>query len=259
MTTTMTISADHATQLEHKLQTLERYLNQLQDQLVRAQRLAALGTMTSLIVHEFNNMLTPVVSYSQVAIDRDDPELMRRALSQAHKNGQKAVDFAQQVLGFAKGSEQGDQANVRDVVDTALKVLVRDLGKDNIELTRQIDSAEVKIQPRLLQQVLYNLIINARQAMLGKPGRLSIKSSTCDGTVRIELADTGAGIDPEILPNIFDPFFTTKSQAKRPDMQGTGLGLAVCRYIVEQAGGAIAVTSTLGEGTCFTITLPIAN
>jgi signal transduction histidine kinase len=246
--------------LEEKLQTLEEHLKQLEEQLIRAQRLAALGTMATMIAHEFNNLLTPVVSYSQFALTQNDTELWHKALTQAHRHGQEAADVAQQILGFARGAGEGEgeQACVREVIESALKALVRDLRKDNIKLVLDLKPAVVRIAPRLLQQVLYNLIINARQAMLDRGGRLTLRSETVDGKVRISVADTGTGIAPEIMPKIFEPFFTTKSPADRPDREGTGLGLAVSKYITEHAGGSLTVESEPGKGACFTLTLPLA-
>lgn len=246
------------TDLADKLQTLEAHLNQLQDLLVRSQRLAGMGTMTSMVAHEFNNLLTPIVSYSQFALGQDDPQLWHKALTQAYESGQKAVDVAGRLLGFAKGAGDEEESDVREVIDDALKSLVRDLSKDNITLTIEAVSVTAAVQPQMLQQVLYNLILNARQAMLGRPGRLTIRAITSENRAEITVADTGPGIDPQILPRIFDPFFTTKKSNAYDDdeIEGTGLGLAISRYIIAEADGTLTVESTPGEGTCFTIVLP---
>ncbi len=253
MTTTLD---SNPTELAEKLQTLEQQLNQLQDQLVRAQRLALLGTMAGMIAHEFNNLLTPVVSYAQYALTQDDHELWRKALTRAYESGEKAADVAQQILGFARGELENQEADTKEVAESAIKALVRDLSKDNITLTMEVEPVAVEIQGHLFQQVLYNLIINARQAMLGRPGRLTVRSRTDQTTVWIDVTDTGCGIEGDVIEQIFTPFFTTKSKADNPEMQGTGLGLAISRSIVEQADGTLTVQSTPGEGTCFTITLP---
>jgi len=256
---THTTSEVNPTHLAKKLQILEDHLNQLEEQLVRAQRLAALGTMSTMICHEFNNLLTPVVSYSKYALEQDDPKLWHKALTRAHESGQKAADVAQLLLRFSKGSDSGETADIGQVVEDAVKSLVRDPEKDNIRLQVQVEPATAAICAQLLQQVLYNLIINARQAMLGRPGKLTITSHFKDRQIEISVADTGPGIDPHILPKIFDPFFTTKSKADRPDMEGTGLGLAISRNIIERAGGQLGVMSQLGKGTCFTLTLPMGQ
>lgn len=238
---------------------LERHLDQLQDQLIRAQRLAALGTMATMIAHEFNNILTPVVSYAQYALGRKDPTLMQKALERAYANGKEAAEVCQRLLSFGRGDDLGQTCMVSDVVEASLKCLVRNPAKDNIEL--QLEVAEdlvVEVEPCLLQQVIYNLIINARDAMLGRPGRLKIAAGREAGQVYIRVTDTGGGIPAEVLPRIFDPFFTTKnnSDSKRG---GSGLGLAVSRHIIGRVGGKISVQSEPGRGTTFIITLPAAG
>jgi signal transduction histidine kinase len=110
-----------------------------------------------------------------------------------------------------------------------------------------------------LEQVLLNLMINARQAMLGKGGSLTVKASKVDGRddeLRIQVIDTGPGISEKLLPRIFQPFFTTKGTATRGEAKGTGLGLAICKEIVEHHRGRIEVESVVGKGTTFSIYLP---
>jgi len=126
----------------------------------------------------------------------------------------------------------------------------------------------VQVQPGLqvhgdviqLEQVLLNLLINARQAMLGKGGSLTVRAQRADagGEIKIQVMDTGPGISPKLLPKIFAPFFTTKSSGKKGEARGTGLGLAICKEIVEHHQGRIDVTSEVGKGTTFSISLPEA-
>ncbi len=265
MTRTRKISNNdiHHNDLADKLQMLERHLDQLEDQLVRAQRLAALGTMAMMIAHEFNNILTPVVSYAQYALNRNDPELMRKALDKAFLNGKEAAEVCQQLLSFGRGDGPARVCDVSETVQATLKCLVRNPAKDNIDI--QVETAEnlaVGIEPCLLQQVLYNLIINARDAMLGRPGRLKITArAEGENKVQIEVRDSGAGIDPAVLPRIFDPFFTTKTAGKETGRSGggSGLGLSVTKHILERGGGTIGVQSEPGRGTTFTITLPLVE
>jgi signal transduction histidine kinase len=248
---------DHHTELAEKLQMLEQHLDQLEDQLIRAQRLAALGTMATMIAHEFNNILTPVVSYAQYALKQGDTDLMKKALEKAYHNGYEAAEVCRQLLNFGRGESSTRTCVVSEIVAASLKCLVRNPAKDNIELTVEVaENLTVPIEPCLLQQVIYNLIINARDAMLGRPGRLKISAATSDdGQVQIQVSDSGTGIDPAILPKIFAPFFTTKN-TKDSDRKGSGLGLAVSKHIIERADGKIAVQSEPGHGTTFTLTLP---
>jgi signal transduction histidine kinase len=123
----------------------------------------------------------------------------------------------------------------------------------------------VQVQPELivnadpvqLEQVLLNLLINARQAMLGRGGSITIKAQETDaGEVRIQVIDTGPGIPEKLIPKIFQPFFTTKGTAQKGEAKGTGLGLAICKEIVEHHQGRIEVQSEVGKGTAFSVYLP---
>jgi signal transduction histidine kinase len=243
--------------LTEKLGLLEKHLTQLEDQLIRSQRLAALGTMANMIAHEFNNILTPIVSYAQYALKQNDTDLMKKALTKAYENGKEAAEVCQQLLSFGRGDQLAKTCNADQVIQATIKCLVRNPAKDNITL--QLDLAEgltVPIEPCMLQQVIYNLILNARDAMLGKQGRLKIAARTGDeNKVKITVADNGPGINPSILTKIFDPFFTTKNKTGET-RGGSGLGLAVSKHILQRAGGSISVESELGKGTTFTIELP---
>ncbi len=254
---------DYHTDLAEKLQMLEKHLDQLEDQLVRAQRLAALGTMATMIAHEFNNILTPVISYAQYALGRNDPELMKKALSKAFENGKEAAEVCQHLMSFGRGDASTNTCDVGETVQASLRCMVRSPAKDNIELKVDVpEGLVVGIEPCLLQQVVYNMIINARDAMLGRPGRLTITAATTeDDRVELRIADTGSGIDPAVLPRIFDTFFTTKNGGGKEGSTrgGSGLGLAVSRHIIERAGGKIAVQSEVGQGTTFIISLPLVQ
>jgi signal transduction histidine kinase len=111
-----------------------------------------------------------------------------------------------------------------------------------------------------LEQVLLNLLINARQAMMGKGGSLTLKAAATEkNEVRIQVIDTGTGIPENLLPKIFQPFFTTKGTTRKDEARGTGLGLAICKDIVEHHRGQITVESQVGQGTTFSILLPAAE
>ena len=146
---------------------------------------------------------------------------------------------------------------MQTLVDEVMLVLARDPQKDGIAL-------RVQVQPELmvhgdavqLEQVLLNLLINARQAMLGKGGSLTIKATADNGKVKIQVIDTGPGIPDELMSKIFQPFFTTKDDTRKGEAKGTGLGLAICKEIIDHHQGRIEVASELGKGTTFTIILP---
>jgi signal transduction histidine kinase len=261
-------AAAFVVQLTEKLAEAQRQLDQLKDQLTESQRLATIGTISAVIAHEFNNLLTPIVSYSQYALtsansDKPDMELIRKALSKSFSSSDKAGKICSSMLGLARGESTFGEVHVQRLVEETLMVLARDPQKDGIAL-------RVQVQPGLvvsgdlvqLEQVLLNLLINARHAMLGsRGGSLTIKATTCeaDRLHRIQVIDTGPGIPEKLLGRIWEPFFTTKGTAKKGEAKGTGLGLAICKEIVEHHGGRIEVESTVGKGTTFSVYLPAAK
>jgi len=245
-------------QLDHVVTQFEL----LRAQLRQAQKLASIGTTAAMIAHEFNNLFAPVVAYARQALDTDDVELMRIALNKTLERTATMCDMADRILGLAKQSDNAVRAlRLREIVENAVGCLCRDLDKDKISLNIQIDpELRVRANESQLLQVLFNLAINARQAMLGRRGRLTFDAApTREGAVALNVRDTGCGIPPENLPRIFEPFFSTKTHADKPDTRGLGLGLSICRDIVEELGGTIDVTSKVNVGTTFTITLPQAD
>jgi signal transduction histidine kinase len=249
--------------LTGQLASMAQQLEYLKEQLTESQRLATIGTIAAVIAHEFNNLLTPIVSYSQFALqsaqsETPDMDLVRKALSKSFQSSSKAGRICSSMLGLARGESTFGQFSVQKLVDETLAVMARDPQKDGIAL-------RVQVQPDLsisgdavqLEQVLLNLLINARQAMLGKGGSITIKAQRLDNNdIRIQVIDTGPGIPEKLLPKIFQPFFTTKATARKGEAKGTGLGLAICKEIVEHHKGRIDVESEVGKGTTFSIVLP---
>lgn len=256
-----TLTSD-AYALQAHVDNLANEFDSLRAQLRHAQKLAALGTTAAMIAHEFNNMLTPVVAYASEALSRDDVELMRTALKKTLERADTMRAMIDRVVGLAKHGDAGLRAvKVLEVVESAVGCIGRDLAKDNITLQMQIDAdLTVRANENQLLQVLFNLVNNARQAMLGRRGRLSIDANASKGgQVEINIRDTGCGISAEDLPHIFEPFFSTKLDAAKPDQRGLGLGLSICCDIIEELNGQIAVASQPGTSTTFTITLPQAD
>lgn len=250
-----------------ELDKAQQQLDLLKEQLTESQRLAAIGTIAAVIAHEFNNILTPMISYSQYALqsaesDQPDMLLIRKALSKSFQASSKAGKICNSMLSLARGQASFGPVSVQQLVDEVLLVMARDPQKDGIAL-------RVQLQPELmiegdqiqLEQVLLNLLINARQAMLGKGGSLTVKAGQVENTseLRIQVIDTGPGIPEKLLPRIFQPFFTTKGTARRGETKGTGLGLSICKDIIEHHHGRIEVQSQVGRGTTFSIYLPGAG
>jgi signal transduction histidine kinase len=252
------------TSLIEQLSGLQAQLDLLHEQLTESQRLATIGTIAAVIAHEFNNLLTPIVSYCQYALqsansEKPDMELIRKALSKSFASSEKAGKICASMLGLARGESTFGNISVQQLVDDTLMVLARDPQKDGIALRVQVTPGLcVQGDPVQLQQVLLNLLINARHAMLGRGGSLSIRATGLEEgrQLKLQVIDTGPGIPEKLLPKIFQPFFTTKGTAKKGEAKGTGLGLAICKEIVEHHQGRIEVESSLGKGTTFTLYLP---
>ena len=250
--------------LNRQVAAAQDQLDYLRDQLTESQRLATIGTIAAVIAHEFNNLLTPVVSYSQYALasaesDEPDMALIRKALAKSYQGSSKAGKICASMLALARGESSFTQVSVQKLVDEVLLVLARDPRKDGIALRVQVQpSLFVHGDPVQLEQVLLNLLINARHAMLGKGGSLSVKAAVEGAEVKITVADTGPGIPERLRVKIFEPFFTTKSAARRGESKGTGLGLAICKEIIDHHNGRIEVASEIGKGTTFSISLPIS-
>ena len=257
--------ADVGQHLLAELAETQRQLDELREQLTESQRLASIGTIAAVIAHEFNNILTPIVSYSQFALqsaesEKPDMDLVRKALGKSFQASTKAGRICNSMLGLARGESSAGPISVQTVVDEVLQVLARDPKKDGIALRVQVQPGLVVSGDQVqLEQVLLNLLINARQAMIGKGGSLWIKAAESnDDELRLQVIDTGPGIPEKLISKIFQPFFTTKGTTRRGQSKGTGLGLAICKDIVEQHKGRIEVTSEVGKGTTFNIYLPKA-
>ncbi|HEV8608345.1 MAG TPA: ATP-binding protein [Tepidisphaeraceae bacterium] len=267
MSTTPASSPALSDSLTERLAQLQQQLESLRTQLTESQRLATIGTISAVIAHEFNNLLTPIVSYSQFALqsaqsDHPDMELIKKALSKSFQSADKAGKICQSMLGLARGQSIFGDVPVQKLVDETLLVMARDPRKDGIALRIQIEpDLQVFGDPVQLEQVLLNLLINARQAMLGRGGSLTIKGfrNPTHPEILVQVIDSGPGIPDKLIPRIFEPFFTTKGTARKGEAKGTGLGLAICKEIVEHHKGRIEVESEVGKGSTFTIILPVGH
>ena len=252
-------TADDGGGIAGQLDRLQGQLNRLRIQVRQAQQLAGLGTAAAMIAHEFSNLLTPIRSYAQAALDADDAELHRKALTVTLKNARMLTAMSERVLEISAAKPPDRQAvALRTTVDDAVASLCRDLGKDGIRLALNLDdSLTVWGDPLQLQQVFFNLFLNARNAMSpSHNGRLTVSGATDGDRVVVKVKDTGPGIPPDLLPHVFDPLQTSKPLDGNGQQRCAGLGLALCRDLIEENAGTIAVASEPGIGTTFTITLP---
>lgn len=241
------VSAAAAAQdVVRRLEQAEAELDALRDELNHCHQLATLGTLTAGIAHEINNILTPVLAYAQLARSNpNDAGLRAKALDRAIAGVESASRVTEAVLGFARNDDAAEQAVIADVIDSSIACLSRDPARDGIRLILHVDAGTcVRIRPLALQQVILNLILNAMSVLQGKPGEIRIDAEEHpDGTTRIRVADNGPGIPDEIASTLFEPFVTTRRHGKPSPTGhgGSGLGLAVCRRLIENSGGTIAL------------------
>lgn len=261
----MPVTQNEVELLRQELKQLRQHATRLEQSLIESQRLATVGQLACRMAHEFNNILMLIIGRASQALKYNEPELSEKALRKTVESGQRAADIVAGLLGYAQGRQMQSQLVAADeLMESAVNLIAWDLPKSGIQLVRQYDTTmPVRVIPNRMEQVLLNLILNARNAMRPSGGRLtvSVSEAKTPGYVALRVQDTGCGIPPEHLERIFDPFFTTRARADvdHPSECGTGLGLPVARDLVRQAGGEIHVESTPGKGSTFTVLLPTAE
>jgi two-component system, cell cycle sensor histidine kinase and response regulator CckA len=223
---------------------------ELQRQLLHSQKLEAVGFLAGGVAHDFNNLLTAVAGYGSLAAKSADP--MVRSMGQELITVQeRGAALTRQLLSFARKEVPQPRTTGLGKVVADTRPLLRHLLGERIELELATDDAcPVFVDPGQVQQVLLNLAANARDAM-PRGGAFRVACRSAGDRVELRVADTGTGIAPELQSRIFEPFFTTK-----PRGQGTGLGLATVRSIVDDSGGRIEVESEVGHGTTFRVFWP---
>ncbi|MEX2113269.1 MAG: ATP-binding protein [Pirellulales bacterium] len=243
----------------HAAPTLEEQVAFLTERLHEAQKLTALGELASTTTHEFNNVLTTIINYAKMGQRHQDQATRDKAFTKILAAGQRAAKITSSILGMARNRSTGmEPTDVTRLVEDALLLLERELSKYRIAVDKQFQQVPLAtVNGNQIQQVLINLLINARQAMQSG-GQVTIRLSfdAANQTVDLMVRDTGSGIPADKLPRIFDRFFTTKSGPDASGKGGTGLGLAFCRDVIEAHQGRIRVESTVGRGTAFTLKLP---
>jgi len=234
-------------------------LEWLKDQLVRAQRLSSVGTLASSVAHEFNNILTTILNYAKMAQKPSATDASKtQALDRIVQASQRAAALVSGMLGMARpGTQKRQVIELGTLVDEVLLLAGKDLSKHRVRVEKKIAPVSAPVVAAQIEQVLLNLVINARQAMPdGGTIRIETRENLGLGIAEIVVADSGCGIGAEALSQIFEPFFTTKT----PDSDGrggNGLGLSVCRQIIESHQGRIRVESAPGRGAIFTLKLPL--
>ena len=250
----------HTQELLDQLGLLQEQFSQAREGLEHLQRLATVGTLSTMVAHELNNILTPLIGYTQLALAKpDNPELSRKALQKSLAGARRAAHISSSLLGFSSEDAGSSRARLAQAVDAALGCLARNLESDGIQLIRDFEDFEIAMSQVRLEQVLLNLILNARKAMSTGGGVLSIRAWSVENTVHIDLSDTGGGVPPQVATDLFEPFITHDSTGDPKAGKGTGLGLSICKDLITQAGGQVDYTSEPGQGTTFHLRIPQAQ
>ncbi len=234
------------------------------EKIAHLQKLASIGTFAAGIVHEFNNVLTGIKGYSQLARkDYANREMLDKAFSIIESESQRGAELCKNMNYYSSSTRINlEPVILSDIIDTVSSLQHKYLINQNIEIVKDIQHVPAAMIDRFqLQQVLINLVINARHALMPKNGgTITISLSLSNTTIHIKVADTGTGIDKENVKKIFDPFYTSKGvigeSVSNYRIKGTGLGLPVSKSIINKHGGAFYVTNTPKKGTTFTIKLP---
>jgi len=229
------------------------------EQLIQSEKMAVVGNLTSGIAHELNNPLNNIGLSVEALLDgfeEMEAGQIRHILEQVSTQVDRASGTVRNLLDFTRKEHRVfTRLDINQALQETLKLVENERRLAGVELSLQLgeDIPAVRGNPRGMEQVFLNLLLNAIQA-LGDGGRIEASSRCEGGRVIVEIADDGPGIAAEHLDHIFEPFFTTKDPGR-----GTGLGLSVSQGIVQEHGGTISVTSQPGQGTRFTISLPIAE
>ena len=246
----------------------EEALRQSEKQFRQSQKMEAVGRLAGGIAHDFNNLLTVIMGYSQVLSTELGPQHpLRGKIEETLKAGERAATLIRQLLTFSSKQSLDPKVLSLNTAVTSLESLLRRLIGEDIQFVTKLDptNGRLRADQAQLEQVLVNLVVNARDAM-PKGGTLTIETAQVELTrspvyhltplppgpyVRLSVSDTGCGMDRKTQSHIFEPFFTTKGEGK-----GSGLGLSTVFGIVTQCGGAIDVTSRVGHGTRFDLYFP---
>jgi len=242
---------EYSENLEALIEERTRRLKEAQEQLVRSERLAAIGQVAAMIGHDLRNPLTGIANaayYLKMKLGSSMDERIREMINIIERN----IDYSSKIL--MDLVEYSREVTLKPSKTTPKKLVERSLAlisvPENIEVINLTsDEPEITIDVNRMERAFINIIKNAFEAM-PNGGRLTIKSAVKDGYVEFTFSDTGFGMSREVLEKIWNPFFTTKSK-------GLGLGLSICKRIIEAHGGKITVESEIGKGSTFTISLPI--
>jgi len=232
-------------------------LKRLEEQLIQAEKLAAMGQMLAGVAHELNNPLTAILGVTELVREREGlDESMKRQLDLTHRQARRAARIVQNLLEFSRpASPQKKAIDLSTIIERTLQLHEHSLRRNQVQVdfTPRTDLPPIVGDANQLIQVFLNLISNAEQAIreVRESGRIQIRLARAGENVVVTVQDDGVGISPEAMPKLFDPFYTTK----RPG-GGTGLGLSICLSIAREHGGTIQAEPLPGGGSAFSVYLP---
>jgi len=241
--------------LEQRVQERTRELQEVQDQLIHAGKMAALGELAAGVAHEINNPLTGVLTFSSLMLKKvDDNHPWKKDLETIVQQTSRCRTIVRGLLDFARQRKPDKREwDIHKIIERTLALVEKQGPFQNISIVKGFGTQipMLFVDGDQIQQVFMNILLNAADAMAGG-GTLTIKTDVRDDVAEISFTDTGGGIAKEDLSKLFDPFFTTKQTGK-----GTGLGLAISYGIIQGHNGVIQVQSQLGKGSTFRIKLPV--
>jgi two-component system, NtrC family, sensor kinase len=242
--------------LEHRVQERTQELQKVQDQLVHAGKMAAIGELAAGVAHEINNPLTGVLTFSSLLLKKtEEGHPWRKDLDTIVQQTSRCRNIVRGLLDFARQRKPDKrQWDIHQLLSSTLTLLEKQAPFQDIQIVKEFGGGlpMLLLDADQIQQVFMNILLNAADAMAGKGGQMRIRTGQRDGMVEVSFTDTGCGIPKEHLSKLFDPFFTTKQTGK-----GTGLGLAISYGIIQSHNGNIEVESETGKGSTFRIRLPV--
>jgi two-component system NtrC family sensor kinase len=242
--------------LEQRVQERTQELQQVQDQLIRAGKMAALGELAAGVAHEINNPLTGILTFSSLMLKKvDENHPWKKDLDNIVQQTTRCRNIVRGLLDFARQRKPDKKEwDIHTLIDRTLTLIEKQAPFQNIKVVKQfgLEIPILFIDADQIQQVFMNILLNAADAMAGNSGTLTIKTDLRDGMAEVSFTDSGCGMTKEHLSKLFAPFFTTKETGK-----GTGLGLAISYGIIQSHSGDIVAESEVGKGSTFRIKLPI--
>ncbi len=241
--------------LEQKVRERTEELRKTENQLIQSDKVASLGKLAAGVAHEINSPLTGILTYSSLLLqDKKDDDPDKEDLEVIVNETNRCKKIVKGLLDYARQTEpRKTLSDINEVADKSIDLIAHQASLQNVKIEKKLqpDLPKIMIDVGQIQQVFINILLNAIEAM-PQGGTLTLSSGMDDQMVALRFADTGIGIPEEILPKILDPFFTTKEQGR-----GTGLGLSVSYGIIERHRGKLEVKSKVGEGSTFTVKLPL--